>query len=285
MGHRPSPVRRFRRRFAVLAATTATFAGVLAMNPGAATAATTSAASASTTYPVKSVSVPDSAAPGFGGGTIYYPDGDGPFAAVAMSPGFLGNQGNLAWLGKELASQGFVAFSIDTNTIFDQPASRGDQLLAALDHLTEKSTVRDLVDAGRLGVIGHSMGGGGSLEAVKTRPSLKAAIPLTPWNMDKSWPEVTTPTLVIGAENDWIAPVASHAEPFYRNTPGTLDKAYLELNGAGHMAPTSGNSTIAKYGTAWLKLFLNGDESAAATLCPGPANSGAIEEYRSTCPF
>jgi predicted dienelactone hydrolase len=250
------------------------------MNPGTATAETTS-----TTYAVKSISVSRSAATGFGGGTIYYPDGNGPFAAVAMSPGFLGNQSNLAWLGEELAAQGFVAFSIDTNTIFDQPGSRGGQLLAALDHLTEKSTISGKVDADRLGVIGHSMGGGGALEAAKSRPSLKAAIPLAPWNLDKTWPEVTTPTLVIGAENDYIAPVATHAEPFHAGLPGALDKAYLELNGAGHMAPARSNSAIATYGTAWLKRFLNGDASAAATLCPGPSPSTAVEEYRSTCPF
>ena len=47
------------------------------------------------------------------------------------------------------------------------------------------------------------------------------------------------PTLIIGAENDTVAPVASHSKPFYTSLPATLDKAYLELNGASHFAPNS----------------------------------------------
>ncbi len=73
-------------------------------------------------------------------------------------------------------------------------------MLAALDYLTEDSSVRSRVDSSRLGVMGHSMGGGGTLEAAKDRPSLKAAIPLTGWNLDKTWPEVRTPTLIVGAD-------------------------------------------------------------------------------------
>lgn len=38
--------------------------------------------------------------------------------------------------------------------------------------------------------MGHSMGGGGSLEAAAERTSIEAAIPLTGWNTEKSWPEV-----------------------------------------------------------------------------------------------
>jgi dienelactone hydrolase len=84
----------------------------------------------------------------------------------------------MAWLAPRIASQGFVAFNIDTLTTSDQPASRGRQLLAALDHLTQRSTVRTRIDTSRLGVMGHSMGGGGTLEAADDRPALQAAIPL-----------------------------------------------------------------------------------------------------------
>ncbi|CAM5603956.1 cutinase OS=Streptomyces glaucescens OX=1907 GN=SGLAU_30285 PE=3 SV=1 [Streptomyces glaucescens] len=171
---------------------------------------------------------------------------------MAISPGFTAYESSIAWLGPRLASQGFVVFTIDTNTTMDQPDSRGDQLLAALDYLTQRSSVRGRVDATRLGVMGHSMGGGGSLEAAKDRPSLQAAIPLTPWNLDKTWPELRTPTMIIGADGDSIAPVC-HAEPFYQNLPSSLDKAYLELNNATHFTPNSNDTTIAKYSISWLK--------------------------------
>lgn len=223
---------------------------------------------------------------GFGGGTIYYPTSteQGTFGAVAISPGFLSSQANISWLGPRIASQGFVVFTIDTTTIWDQPDQRATQLLAALDYLTQQSTVRSRVDATRLGVMGHSMGGGGSLRAATQRPALQAAIPLTPWHTTKSWPAVKVPTMVIGAENDSIAPVASHSEPFYTSLPSTLDKAYLELNNASHLAPNTSNVTIAKYSISWLKRFIDNDTRYEQFLCPPPRPGTLIEEYRDTCP-
>jgi predicted dienelactone hydrolase len=237
-------------------------------------------------YAVSQTSVSSLAVTGFGGGTIYYPTttADGTFGAVAISPGFTAYESSIAWLGPRLASQGFVVFTIDTNTTMDQPDSRGDQLLAALDYLTQRSSVRGRVDATRLGVMGHSMGGGGSLEAAKDRPSLQAAIPLTPWNLDKTWPELRTPTMIIGADGDSVAPVSSHAEPFYQNLPSSLDKAYLELNNATHFTPNSNDTTIAKYSISWLKRFIDNDTRYEQFLCPLPRPSLTIEEYRGNCP-
>ncbi|WP_328581681.1 bis(hydroxyethyl) terephthalate hydrolase [Streptomyces sp. NBC_00370] len=247
---------------------------------------TSSIEAARGSYAVSQTSVSSLSVTGFGGGTIYYPTStaDGTFGAVAISPGFTATQSSIAWLGPRLASQGFVIFTIDTNTTLDQPASRGDQLLAALDYLTQRSSVRTRIDASRLGVMGHSMGGGGTLEAAKDRTSLQAAIPLTGWNTDKTWPEVRTPTLIVGADGDTIAPVATHSEPFYNSLPASLDKAYLELNGATHLTPNSSNTTIAKYSISWLKRFVDNDARYEQFLCPLPRPSLTIEEYRGNCP-
>ncbi|GGQ90733.1 lipase [Streptomyces asoensis] len=237
-------------------------------------------------YAVSQTTVSPLAVTGFGGGTIYYPTStaDGTFGAIAVAPGYTATQSSLAWLGPRLASQGFVVFTIDTLTTLDQPDSRGRQLLAALDHLTQVSSVRTRVDSSRLGVMGHSMGGGGSLEAAKARPSLQAAIPLTPWNLDKTWPEITTPTLIVGSDGDTVAPVATHAEPFYTSLPSSLDRAYLELNNATHFTPNSSNTTIAKYGISWLKRFIDNDTRYEQFLCPLPRPSTTIDEYRGNCP-
>ncbi|MFC5055234.1 alpha/beta hydrolase family protein [Saccharothrix xinjiangensis] len=237
-------------------------------------------------FSTSETSVSSLAVTGFGGGTIYYPTStsEGTYGAVAISPGFTGTQSSIGWLGPRLASQGFVVFTIDTNTTLDQPDSRASQLLAALDYLTERSSVRSRIDTSRLGVMGHSMGGGGTLRAAEQRPALQAAIPLTGWHTDKSWSGVRTPTLVIGAENDSVAPVSSHSEPFYSSLPSTLDKAYLELNGASHFAPNTSNTTIAKYSIAWLKRFIDNDTRYEQFLCPAPGRSTQIEEYRDTCP-
>ncbi|SCG80316.1 cutinase [Micromonospora rifamycinica] len=236
-------------------------------------------------FAIAQSTVAASAVSGFRGGTVYYPTStaEGTFGAVAISPGYTASQSSVAWLGPRLASQGFVVITIDTLSVYDQPASRGTQLLAALDYLTGSSAVRTRIDRNRLAVMGHSMGGGGSLSAANTRPTLQAAIPLTGWHTVKNWSSVRVPTLVVGAENDSTAPVSSHSEPFYTSLPASLDKAYLELNAAGHSAPTSANVTVAKYSISWLKRFVDDDTRYEQFLCPAPRGS-AIEEYRDTCP-
>ncbi|MCG3041287.1 alpha/beta hydrolase [Streptomyces sp. S1A] len=237
-------------------------------------------------YSVSEDRVSSLAVTGFGGGTIYYPTdtSDGTFGAVAISPGYTASQSSMSWYGPRLASQGFVVFTIDTNSRYDQPGSRGDQLLAALDYLTQRSSVRGRIDSSRLAVMGHSMGGGGSLEAAKDRPSLKAAIPLTPWNLDKTWREITVPTFIVGADGDSIASVRSHAEPFYESLPSSTDRAYMELNNATHFTPNTSNTEIAKYSISWLKRFVDNDTRYEQFLCPLPRPSLAIEEFRGNCP-
>jgi predicted dienelactone hydrolase len=262
-------------------------AGAQAANPyqRGPTPTTASISATRGSFATSQTSVSNLSAPGFGGGTIYYPTStaEGTFGAIAASPGFTASQSSVAWYGPRLASQGFVVITIDTLSTLDSPASRGTQLLAALDYLTTSSAVRTRIDATRLGVMGHSMGGGGSLAASRTRPSLQASIPLAPYHTTKNWAADTVPTLIIGAENDTVAPVSSHAEPFYTSLPASSDKAYLELNNASHSAPTSTNVTIAKYSISWLKRFIDNDTRYEQFLCPAPSGP-AIEEYRDTCP-
>lgn len=234
---------------------------------------------------VTTTTVADWYTPGFGAATVYAPSTGSGYGGVAISPGFMGTQSTMSWLGPRLASHGFVVIVFDTTTLFDSPDARGAQLLNALDYLTSSSPAASQVDSSRLAVMGHSMGGGGSLAAAKARPSIDAVIPLTPWHTDKTWPEIASPTLIFGAENDGTAPVATHAEPFYESLAATTDRAYLELNEEGHLVPTSENAEISTYSLAWLKRFLNSDTSVDPVLCPGPAASTEVEEYRSSCPF
>jgi alpha-beta hydrolase superfamily lysophospholipase len=237
-------------------------------------------------YSVSSTGVSDFSTPGFGAADIYYPTttADGTFGGVAIAPGFTATRSSMAWLSRRVASHGFVVININTNSTWDQPSSRGTQLLAALDYLTNSSSARTRVDRNRLAVMGHSMGGGGSLEAASDRPSLDAIVPLTPWNTDKTWSEIQTPTLIIGAENDSVASVSSHSIPFYNSVPSSAEKMYVELNGASHFAPNSTNTTIGKYSVAWLKRFVDQDLRYEQFLCPIPSISTSISDSRGTCP-
>jgi dienelactone hydrolase len=236
-------------------------------------------------FAIASTTVPASVA-GFGGGVIYYPTdtSQGTFGAVAFSPGYLGTTAHYPWVGPRIASQGFVVFVIDTDSRTDPPNSRADQLLAALDHLVTSSSVRSRIDANRLAVAGHSMGGGGAIEAANDRPGLQAAVAITPWHADKTWPDVHLPTMVIGAENDTIAPVGTFAEPIYQSIPAAAEKAYLELNDRDHKVGTTGDTTLAKFLIVWLKRYVDNDTRYEQFICPNPGPSAAIVEYRDTCP-
>ncbi|QFG22630.1 alpha/beta hydrolase [Actinomadura sp. WMMB 499] len=238
-------------------------------------------------FEVERISVGSWSGPGFNKGTIYAPKdrSQGTFGAIAVSPGFVSPEYLISWYGERLASRGFVVMTIETTTLYDQPAQRGDQLLAALDYVvSDDSPVRDRVDPNRLAVMGHSMGGGGTLHAVKERKSLKAAVPLMPWNLFTDWGDVQTPTMIIGAQNDLIASVGLHSEPFYNSLRSAREKAYLEMDGAGHLVANSPNDTIAKYTIAWMKRYVDNDTRYEQFLCPAPSRDRNISEYRDTCP-
>ncbi len=293
------PLRRLWRAIAVASAATAIAAsGIAGASPSSAASnpfergpAPTLASIQATTGPfaVSTATVASSATGGrFGGGTLYFPTdtSQGTFGAIAIVPGFTERQNTISWLGPRLASQGFVIFTIDTNSTGDNPTSRATQLLAALDYVTQTSSVRAEVDASRLGVSGHSMGGGGTLEASVSRPSLKAAIPMAPWDANmKNFSNDAVPTLIVAAQNDSIAPVNQHALVFYNSIPTTRSKMYLELAGASHTATNRANTTQAQYEVSWLKRFIDNDTRYTQFLCPTPTTSSTISSINNTCPF
>jgi len=226
-----------------------------------------------------------SAVAGFGGGRIYYPTttSEGTWGAVVIAPGFTAGSTSYAGLAERVASHGFVTFAIDTNSRLDFPPSRGQQILAALDYLVEDSSVRTRIDGSRLAVAGHSMGGGGTLEAARSRPSLQAAVPLQPWHTSRSWSTVRVPTMIIGAQNDSVASVTSHSEPFYNSIPTASEKAYVELRSESHFAGNSNPADQGRAMVAWLKRYVDNDTRYESMICP-PPSSLDYSEWRNTCP-
>ena len=232
---------------------------------------------------------------GFGGGTIHYPTGtSGTMGVIAVSPGYLSYESSIEWWGPRIASHGFVVITIDTNTIYDQPDSRARQLDAALDYAISQSNgssaISGMIDSSRRGLIGWSMGGGGSLKLSSDDPSIKAAIPQAPYYAGfNDFDEITTPTFIIACESDVVAPVASHASPFYRDIPNSTPKAFLEINNADHFCANSGNSDedlLGRWGVAWMKRFIDEDTRYSQFLC-GPDHEGdrSVSEYRGNCPY
>ncbi len=265
----------------------------LALAAQAQTSPPTSASLNATAGPlsVSTSSVSSFAARGFGGGTIYYPNATGQYGVVAISPGYTARQSSIAWLGRRLATHGFVVITIDTNSTLDQPPSRATQLMAALNHVVNNanSTVRSRVDASKQAVAGHSMGGGGALIAAQNNPTLKAAYPLTPWSVSKNYSSVRVPTMIMGADGDSIASVATHSRLFYSSLSSNVSKAYGELNNASHFTPNFTNTPIGRYAVTWMKRFVDSDTRYSPFLCGAPHDSYAtrtvFDRYEDNCPY
>ncbi|MFD0853048.1 alpha/beta hydrolase family protein, partial [Actinomadura adrarensis] len=106
---------------------------------------------------------------------------------------------------------------------------------------------------------------------------------------DKSWPEVGVPTLILGGEGDTIAPVASHAIPFHDSLTAAPEKAYLELDGGGHLFGLFESDAQAIPMIAWLKRHVDGDTRYTQFLCDGdtPAftEGSTYSDVRMTCPM
>lgn len=230
---------------------------------------------------------------GFGGGTIHYPTGTtGTMAAIVVIPGFVSAESSIDWWGPKLASHGFVVMTIDTNTGFDQPPSRARQINNALDYLLSQnssrfSPINGMIDEDRLGVIGWSMGGGGTLR-VAEEGRLKAAIPLAPWDTT-NFRDVRTPSLIIACQSDIVAPVWQHASPFYNEIPDSTPKAFVEIDGGSHYCGNGGgvyDDVLSRFGVSWMKLHLDEDTRYSQFLCgPNHEADRDISEYRGNCPY
>jgi len=226
---------------------------------------------------------------GFNGGYVYYPADTslGTWGAVAIVPGYSALFADEeAWMGPRLASFGFVVLGIETISRTDSADARATQLLAALDYLTQRSPVRTRVDAGRLGVIGHSAGGAGALLAALRRPSLKSAVGLAPGspvgNLSLAGDRV--PTMFIAGQRDPVVTPA-YLDKLYATMPAALKKAYVQIAGADHLFATRPNTVEMRTLIPWLKLALDRDTRYGKFLCPAVADAAGISMYRSTCPL
>jgi dienelactone hydrolase len=216
---------------------------------------------------------------GFGGATIHYPLTPGTYGGIVIVPGFISVRQQVGWLGPMLASHGFVVMVIDTLTVVDLPAARAAELSAAVNFLANQSPGQAKVDGDRMGLMGWSMGGGGTLEAADNR-RVKAAIPMAPWDIT-AFPLLDTPTMVIACQGDVVAPPALMAQPFYNEI--RAEKAYLAVPGlANHFCPTVANNAIAKFSVAWMKRWIDGDTRYSSVIC-GAGPIGA--RYKNTCPM
>ena len=198
--------------------------------------------------------------------TVYYPsNGTGPYVVVAIMPGFTTASSLLAPWGKFMASHGYVGVTVEPlNTNVDQPSVRGDALWGAIQTMKGENTRSGSALNGKISdcfvVMGHSMGGGGSLFALNSHPNdIKGAIPLNPYQPNGSFPKIVGPTLILAGQDDTTAAVATNAKPHYASIPATTIKQYVEASGGNHQSAFSPSGLNARYAVSWIKYNIDGD--------------------------
>jgi predicted dienelactone hydrolase len=233
----------------------------------------------------------------------------GPFPLVIISHGYPGNRFLMSHLAENLASKGYVAVSIDHkdstyddqknfgSTLFNRPF---DQLfvlneVARLARVGSGSFLSRMVDDGRVGLVGYSMGGygvvnvigGGYSKASETLalsppnkllaergaanpeyrktidPRIKAAIAIAPWGMPVGFWDgeglkgITTPILFVAGSVDDVA---------------------------GYEKGTRAIFQQAVNADRYLLTYVNANHNAGAPI-PAPAETYAYSEALKSFPF
>lgn len=243
--------------------------------------------------PTAAYTVPNPA--GYGSGTITYPTSSGSYPGVVLMPGYQGTQQNLQWLAPRLASWGFVVINVGTTTLADDPASRGRQISAAGTQLLALGNATGNPVSGKLngtlGAVGHSMGGGGVMAALRDDARFKAGVPTAPYYPNADFSGVTDPTFFLTCQSDPVAHGNTYAVPWY-NSMAQAEKLYVEVPG-DHLCPMTGSGNKAKQGkwiVSFLSLWLRADTRFGPFLC-GPArdadknNTALVTRWMDTCQF
>jgi hypothetical protein len=212
-------------------------------------------------------------------------------------PSYLGYN----YLLDHLASQGFIAVSIDCNAINAIQGMQDTRAHAILEHLTllqSKNTNPGLfqgkIDLNNIGIMGHSRGGDGVVQAEVFNQSLglgwniKAVVPLAPTDFSGTSPSplvmATSKLLCIYGSNDgdvWggTNPATTYAGTGFRFYDRTsVEKAMVFIYGATHnrfntqwgtegkvdiaspkvLSPNDHQSLLKGYMTAFMQVHLQG---------------------------
>lgn len=115
---------------------------------------------------------------------IYYPRSGENFPTVIVSPGAYGTKEEYSWVGQLLSAQGYVVL------VYTPMGNRNDNLTARiecinkslvyLENINSSKTLKGKVNINKIGVVGHSEGGGSSIiTAVDSR--VKVLVGLAPY--------------------------------------------------------------------------------------------------------
>lgn len=224
------------------------------------------------------------------------PTAAGQFPAVAFGHGFFQAVSKYATTGTQLASWGIITL-LPTSQGGLAPSHSGfaDDLNAALTWIVAQQTTAGSRFAGhvrtdRLGLSGHSMGGGASILAAARNPAVRTVANLAAAETNPSAVSaaatLTIPVQFVAGSADTIAPPASHQRLMYNAKPapvqirtitGGFHCGFIDSSGIGC---DSGAITrdvqlklTRKLLTSWFLYYLNDDASQQSVVWGDAAHS------------
>lgn len=155
------------------------------------------------------------------------------------------------------ASHGFVVAAADTSN-----AGTGEEMISCLE-----STISEFgsdVDSGRVGMSGHSQGGGGAIMAGQDSRVTTTA-PMEPFTQGlghdpDSQSNQNGPMFLMSGGDDSIAPRSSNQQPVFDNA--NVPVFWGTLDDASHFEPTGDAGDFRDPATAWFRFHLMDDASA-----------------------
>jgi len=182
--------------------------------------------------------------------------------AVVFVHGLWAQKEWYSWIGDCLACQGFFAFlfTVPSKTVLN-PQQWSDGIRSAIDYLLNEKSLRDKICTEKIGVMGHSMGGLGSLIAGIEDSRIKCIVGLAPAILPE---HINFPKEILGASvpvqlqigsNDGIIP-PKNVKSFFTDL-STSTKSFIEIEGGNHMRFLD-KSTISIMGEYMTRLGLLG---------------------------
>ncbi|HYX35634.1 MAG TPA: hypothetical protein VE954_21260 [Oligoflexus sp.] len=208
--------------------------------------------------------------PAYASAIIYYPSDPKAriLGASTLSGGFTNTKEQMSWLAQHLASHGVITLVFTpTNNQSLNPAiwatgHKGGLQKLIVESQRVGSPIQGRVDPKKIGIMGFSMGGAGTILAVnELATAVKAAVPICAFL--PVTPTAAVPIMLQTGTNDTVA-VPRNIEAAYEATADTSPKALANFRGMTHLDVPNGGSAIqheniAYYATAWYRVHLGGD--------------------------
>lgn len=204
--------------------------------------------------------------------TVYRPrtlgDNDLRHPIIIWGNGTGGTPRTYSGLLDHWASHGFVVIAANTSN-----AGSGQEMLGCLDYLVQQNgrsigAYAGNLDLNRVGVSGHSQGGGGSIMAGQDS-RITVTAPFQPYvlglgHRSSSQSNQNGPMFLMTGSADTLAGPTLNGRPVFRNA--NVPVFWGNLRGAGHFVPVGDAGDYRGPSTAWYRFHLMGDTNAESTF-------------------